>query len=161
MGCERNRVDGDGDEEEGGTILGRAQFFPSPTPPRPLTSVFLQPPWPAFKMCYSPVPGHKPFPQTLPHRQQFSNQNCTKSQGERRRWGRKINMKISEKQIQTPENQWCSPRTGVWSYNNTSTSTCELIFPIKLESRAHPKGSATIQGEPMLICRLLLSYLNC
>ena len=75
--------------------------------------------------------------------------------------GRKINMKISEKQIQTPEDQWCSARTGAWSYNNTSTSTCARIFPIKLESRARPKGSTTSQGEPMLICRLLLSHLYC
>ena len=68
----------------------RSQVFPSSTPQGPVLL------WPALKKCYSPVSGHKPFPQILPHRLEFSNPTCTKSKA-RRDGGKKMSMKKSGK----------------------------------------------------------------
>ena len=87
----------------------RPQVFPSATHQGP---VLLWPLWPALKKCYSPVSEHKPFPQILPHRLEFSNPTCAKSKA-RRDGGKKISMKKSGKTNTKPRGPVVLTRTGI------------------------------------------------
>ena len=99
-----------GEEEEDGTILGRAQApgLPLCHPPRPCSPVATV----ASLEKVLLVSEHKPFPQILPHRLEFSNPTCAKSKA-RRDGGKKISMKKSGKTNTKPRGPVVLTRTGI------------------------------------------------